>query len=133
MKKVLWFIVCLMTMVLTSCGSTKYLATANYDVCYPDGTKTYEKSVVVESYACNVGVVSHSFSGTNYISVTTSDNPLLGKDATKLRHIEETTAPMRLNSYKVIDIKKERKKTKYLNDKKKSYNDEIYMSDILNH
>lgn len=133
MKKVLWLIVCLMTMVFTSCG-TKYIVTANYDVCYPDGTRNYEKSVEVESYSeSNVGVVAHSVFGTNYISVTKSDNPLLGKDAIKLRHIDESTAPMRLNSYKVIDPKKEKKKNRYLNDKKKSYNDEIYMSDILNH
>ena len=120
-------IVCLMTMVLTSCG-TDYIVTANYDVCYPDGTKTFSESVKVDHSYGYVGVVSHSFNGTNYISITTSDNPLLGKDGIKLQHITSTTAPLRLNNY-FIEKTKKKKTTAYT----KSKGDDIYMSDILSH
>ena len=46
MKKLLWLIVCLMTMVigLSSCSTKTYEVTANYDVCYPDGTKNYDET-----------------------------------------------------------------------------------------
>ena len=114
MKKWIMAIVCLMTMVaFTSCG-TDYIVTANYDVCHPDGTATLTGKVKVnDSYGC-IGVIAHSFGGTNYISVTKSDNPLLGKDAIKLIHIESTTAPIRLNNYHVEKAKK--KKVTITND-----------------
>lgn len=98
MRKLLWLIVCLMTMVLSSCGSV-YYATANYDVCYPDGTKNYDKTVKVYSHS-EPSVVSYSFSGTNYISAVANDG--FNMDGSK--HIKggvvliSTTAPIRLNS-----------------------------------
>lgn len=108
MKRLMWLIVCLMTMVLcfTSCAPT-YNVSANYDVCYPDGTKTQTKTIKINSYSIEaINVVCHSFNGTNYISVTENDNPLDGKKATNLQHIVSTTAPMRLNDYNVVKVKK---------------------------
>ena len=103
MRKKLWLFAGFMAMMFASCG-TNYIVTANYDVCYPDGTKTYTKSVGVKSYG-DVNVVCHSLFGTNYISVVKCDNPVAGKDAIKLQHIEATTAPMRLNSFSVTNPK----------------------------
>lgn len=70
MKKVLWLIVCLMTMVigLSSC-STTYEVTANYDVCYPDGTKNYDETATIKC-STKPSVVCYSVFGTNYISIS---------------------------------------------------------------
>lgn len=102
MKKVLWLIVCLMAMAvsMTSCGST-YLATANYEVCYPDGTRSYKKSVTVSnSYGNDVRVGVFSFGGTNYIGVMKTANPIT-KEKDLSTVIASSTAPMRLTDYKV--------------------------------
>lgn len=143
MKKFLWLIVCLMTMVFTSCG-TKYIATANYDVCYPDGTRTYDGATIVRSQT-EPTVVCYSYGGTNYVSVIKTDLEfsktygsngmtfISGDLVKKAENIASSTAPMRLNSYKVINPKEEKKKVKYLNDKKHKGGDEVYMSDILSH
>jgi len=121
MKKVLWLIVCLMTMVLTSC-STSYVVSAKYDVCYPDGTKSFDNSVVVKSYnESAVNVYCHSYNGTNYLSVTTSDNPLYGKKATSLTHFISTTSPIRLKTYDVKRCKKGKHDNKEL-----ASNDDMY-------
>ena len=93
-----------MAMMFASCG-TNYIVTANYDVCYPDGTKTYTKSVDVKNSYGVIDVIAHSVGGTNYISITKFDSPMTGKDAIKLQHIEATTAPMRLNSFSVTNPK----------------------------
>ena len=71
MKKLFWCLVlCLMTVIsMTSC-QVGFLATANYDVCYPDGTQTYEDEV--EFYTNgngNIYVKAYSVGGSNYVSV----------------------------------------------------------------
>lgn len=129
MKKVLWLIVCLMTMVLSSCGST-YVVTANYDVCYPDGVKNYDKMVNVYSHS-EPSVICYSLSGTNYISAIANDG--FNMDGSK--HVKggvvmiSTTAPMRLNSFYVENTKKKNTAHKVKNK------DDIYitMNDILSH
>lgn len=108
MRKLLWLIVCLTTMVMFSSCGANYLITANYEVCYPDGTKAQDKSAEFFSTG-TPSVVCHSYAGTNYISVTTNDNPLMGKAANRLNHIASTTAPMRLNSYNVEKTKKKKR------------------------
>ena len=130
MKKVLWLIVCLMTMVigLSSCGSA-YIATANYEVCYPDGTRKYDGSVVITSKAEPI-VSCYSHGGTNYISAignslevaTNYMGGMTSKEVKKANVIASSTAPMRLNSYKV---EKTKKKARANN------NDGIYLTDIL--
>ena len=127
MKKILWLIVCLMTMVtFTSCGTT-YEVTANYDVCYPDGTRSYNETTKVENAYSVPTVICYSFSGTNYISVSSSDNPMT--NSKKAMHFITTTAPVRLNGYNVTDTKDKKKHTAYT----KTKGDDIYMSDILSH
>ena len=124
MKKLLWLIVCLMTMVvsLTSCGST-YMATANYDVCYPDGTRNFDGTAVVVS-STKPSVICYSFQGTNYVSVVktditiTSTNvngiPVMHSDnMKKAEHIASSTAPMRLNSYSIEKVKKAKPKSQW--------------------
>ena len=82
-------IVCLMTMVaFTSCGTySYYTVTANYDVCYPDGTQTRNDTAVVKVYSGDgiPDVYCYSAHGTNY--VTTNGVNFIS-----------TTAPVRLNS-----------------------------------
>lgn len=102
MKKFLSFIVCLMAIVSFSSCST-YMATANYDVCYPDGTKTYKASTLITSSTKPI-VVCYSIQGTNYIGAV--DNVKNVKNAEK---IASSTAPMRLNSFKVEKVKQENK------------------------
>ena len=104
MKKLLWLIVCLMTMIvsLTSCGSV-YLAKANYEICYPDGTKNYDKSVAVVSTS-EPSVICYSYGGSNYVSATTNDL-VNGKEIKSQKVIASSTAPIRLNSYSVEKVK----------------------------
>jgi hypothetical protein len=116
MKKFFMAIVCLMTMVLfSSCAST-YSVTANYDVCYPDGTRNYNESVVVSSTG-SPSVFCYSYDGTNYVSVIagtveTSTSHYGGyvsaKTVKKAQHFVSTTAPTRLNDYVVHKISKKR-------------------------
>jgi hypothetical protein len=107
MKKFIMALVCLMTMVvLTSCGST-YEVTANYDVCYPDGTRNYDYKNIFKN-STEPSVICYSNGGTNYLSI--------GRVIRK-----STTAPIRLNSFNV------RKLTK------KTYIEDIYMKDIIGH
>lgn len=117
MRKWIMAIVCLMTMVVfTSCSST-YVITANYEICYPDGTRPYNETVKVRSMS-TPDVVCFSYSGTNYISTFTTDG--IGKDYTpkrSQRNIASSTAPMRLNSYNV-----ESKKKKNRNGRDDMYN-----------
>lgn len=109
MRKIIMAMVCLMTMVMFSSCAANYLVTANYDVCFPDGTKTQDKSAVFTTFSKGaLNVICHSYGGTNYISVTTNDSPLMGKTATKLSHIESTTAPIRLNSYNFEKVNKKK-------------------------
>ena len=141
MKKFLWLIVCLMTMVFTSC-STKYLVMANYEVCYPDGTRTYDGSAIVNS-STEPSVACYSYGGTNYISAmgtetkassTTSSSGFTYVTANtikKAEHIVSSTAPMRLNSYTIEKINN--KGVPITKTKSKKNNDAIYMSDILSH
>ena len=130
MKKVLWFIVCLMTMVaFSSCGCT-YNVTANYEVCYPDGTRSYNETAKVKNAYSEPTVVCYSFGGTNYVSVSCSDNPII--NSKKATHYITTTAPIRLNGYSVESAKKAKKRTT-AHTKKESKYDEIYMTDILSH
>ena len=124
MKKVLWLIVCLMTMIvsLTSCGST-YMATANYDVCYPDGVRSYNDTVYVvanPSYVPSVKCISYG--GTNYISVFKYSNmrdrtkdgiTFLIKEIDKVAHITSSTAPMRLNNYSIEKVKSKTPKSQW--------------------
>lgn len=104
MKKVLWLIVCLMTMVFTSCGSI-YKVTAEYEVCYPDGVKKYTDAVVVSIYS-EPWVKDYSFGGSNYISVV-GQNYII-KDPSKYKVesiIKSSTAPMRLIKYNYVKVK----------------------------
>lgn len=112
MKKVLWLIVCLMTMIVfSSCSERCYLASAKYEVCYPDGTQTYEESVKINCHEVPY-VVCYSFGGTNYISVASMEkvNFYGEKQLKKLVHFISSTSPMRLVGYNVIEIKKEKPK-----------------------
>ena len=125
MKKVLWLIVCLMTMVigLSSC-STTYEVTANYDVCYPDGTKNYDETATIKC-SSEPSVKCYSVFGTNYISISNVGKNVYGqKTAEKLTHFKSSTSPMRLNKYSVIKVKKRKRQT---------YDGDIYMSDIISH
>ena len=125
MKKVLWLIVCLMTMVigLSSCSAT-YEVTANYDVCYPDGTKNYDETATIKC-STKPSVACYSVFGTNYISIYNVGKNVYGqKTAEKFTHFKSSTSPMRLNKYSVIKVKKRKRHT---------YSGDIYMSDILSH
>ena len=124
MRKLLWLIVCLMTMVLASCGST-YSVTASYDVCYPDGTKSYEFNKTYKN-STEPTVTCFSIGGTNYLSIHSAMDEISKNP--KGRIIISTTAPIRLTSCTVENIKKRR----YLNDKRRK-GDDIYMDDILSH
>jgi uncharacterized protein YxeA len=126
MKKFMMALVCLMTMVLTSCGTT-YNVTANYEVCYPDGTRSFSETTKIKNAYSEPVVVSYSVCGTNYISVSCSDNPIA--NSKKASHFITTTAPVRLTGYNVQSNKKKGKKTAYT----KLRGDEVYMSDILSH
>ena len=124
MKKIIMALVCLMTMVVFSSCSTTYEVTANYDVCYPDGTKNYNETATIK---CNTepSVVCYSVFGTNYISISNVEKNVYGqKTAEKLVHFKSSTSPMRLNKYSVIEVKKRKRQT---------YDGDIYMSDILSH
>ena len=112
MKKIfISMVVCLMAMVgLSSCGST-YMVTANYDVCYPDGTITYNDTTFVGSYG-KPFVKCLSFDGTNYVSSVKSVNPIYKiKDMDVIR---SSTAPMRLNFW---DADKVKLRKKYISQK----------------
>jgi len=108
MKKTICFIVCLIAIVgLSSCTPSTYLVSAKYEVCYPDGTKVYDSSVVVTSREEPV-VLCYSFNGTNYISAIKNELYADGttiKEANKASVIMSSTAPMRLNSHFVEKIK----------------------------
>lgn len=99
MKKVLWLIVCLMTMVFTSC--TTYVASAEYEVCYPDGTQKCDGSIFVNSNK-KPWVTCYSIGGSNYIAAI-DENVSTGKKTSNI--IYSSTAPIRLNSYKVEKYK----------------------------
>lgn len=119
-------LVCLMTMVigLSSCSMKTYEITANYDVCYPDGTKNYEETTTIKC-STKPSVVCFSVFGTNYISISNVVKNVYGqKTAEKLDHFKSSTSPMRLNKYSVIEVKKRKRQT---------YGGDIYMSDILSH
>ena len=123
MKKFFMALVCLMTMVLlTSCGCT-YEVTANYDVCYPDGTRTYSETTTVKNAYNEPTVVCYSFGGTNYISISCSENPMT--NSKKAIHYITTTSPLRLNGY---DVEIYKKNKKYANTKYKKGKDDAYLS-----
>ena len=117
-------LVCLMTIVVFSSCSTTYEVTANYDVCYPDGTKNYNETTTIKC-STEPSVVCYSVFGTNYISISNVEKNVYGqKTAEKLVHFKSSTSPMRLNKYSVIEVKKRKRQT---------YGGDIYMSDILSH
>lgn len=131
MKKFIMALVCLMTMVVfTSCSTKTYMVSASYDVCFPDGTKTYETTKIVES-TTEPNVSCYSFSGTNYVYIPYGEVTFMNqKEGKKNIILTSSTAPMRLNYYNVERISKKKKKnTAYT----KSKGDDIYMSDILSH
>ena len=106
MKKVLWLAVCLMTMVVFTSCTPKYLVSAKYEICYPDGTRVYEDSIKVASYA-TPKVLCHSVAGTNYVSAASMSydkNTFNERDVKKRNHIASSTAPMRLVEYKTKKI-----------------------------
>lgn len=112
-----------MVIGLSSC-STTYEVTANYDVCYPDGTKNYDEATTIKCSA-KPFVVCYSVFGTNYISISNVEKNVYGeKTVKKLVHFKSSTSPMRLNKYSVIEAKKRKRQT---------YGDDIYMSDTLSH
>lgn len=128
MKKFLWLIVCLMTMVFTSCGTYYDVAETEYEVCYPDGTqKLKDVSTLVGKKKSNAIVKSYSISGTNYLTASNGNDVV---------HIITTTAPIRLNCYKTYKEKKKMTLTAssdgYLQITPKG-KDAISMRDILNH
>lgn len=124
MKKIIMALVCLMTIVVFSSCSTTYEVTANYDVCYPDGTKNYNETTTIKC-STEPSVVCYSVFGTNYISISNVEKNVYGqKTAEKLVHFKSSTSPMRLNKYSVIEVKKR---------KRQAYGGDIYMSDILSH
>ena len=137
MKKWIMAIVCLMTMVaFTSCG-TKYVVTANYDVCYPDGTRNFNGLIVIRS-STEPNVACYSYGGTNYVSVLKTDVEINGyagsygmgninvKIVEKAEHFSSSTAPMRLNSYNIEKAKKKKQKQNYAYEKAKK--DDAYLS-----
>ena len=156
MKKFIMALVCLMTMVVfSSCSEKAYNVTANYDVCYPDGTRNYDCASVVCSHG-KPSVSCYSYGGTNYLTVTSAEN-IMKKDDKKVLKSISTTSPIRLNSWNVteykkggkprcIAIKKNGKKCNLIAEKDSEYcykhkkssrnkmkEDDIYMSDILSH
>ena len=102
MKKVLWLIVCLMTMVFTSCTYHKYIASAEYEVCYPDGTQKFNESITITSTG-EPSVICYSVHGTNYVAVAPNGEI---KGTPKL-FFRSTTAPIRLKTYNVKSAKKQ--------------------------
>ena len=103
MKKFVMAIVCLMTMVLcVSCGTT-YHVSAEYEVCWPDGTMSYsfEKTY---SNSTEPTISCYSIGGTNYLSLHSALDELSKNP--KGRIIESTTAPIRLVSSNVYKVKK---------------------------
>ena len=127
MKKFIMALVCLMTMVVfSSCGST-YEVTANYDVCWPDGTKNYNFENVYEK-SSQPAIYSYSIGGTNYLSIGSSSDKMTKNPTGKV--FVSTTAPIRLNTCSIVKIKKNKKRTTAYT---KTKGDDIYMSDILSH
>lgn len=113
MKKFIMALVCLMTMViLTSCSKTLYSVTASYDVCWPDGTRTYNDttSVKISSYTEPI-VVCYSLQGTNYVSIGYNETiDLKDPNSKDVKHYISTTAPIRLINWKVVTIKESKRK-----------------------
>ena len=144
MKKFIMALVCLMTMVVFSSCGTKYVVTANYDVCYPDGVRNYDGTTIVRSTS-EPYVSCYSYNGTNYVSVMKTDvelsnysygygasaiSTISAKTIEKAEHFSSSTAPMRLNKWNVERAKKKKNRiTAYT----KTKGDDIYMSDILSH
>lgn len=125
MKKI--FIAFIISMFMVSCSSM-YEATANvnYDVCYPDKTVTYERTLNVSfnfdnntsykfgkdpsTFADNTYIfTTYSVSGTNYVSVR---NTYFGTNGV----ITSSTAPMRINSYNINNVRKVSNKNKSNSD-----------------
>ena len=122
MKKWIMAIVCLMTMVLVSCGTKTYMVSANYDVCFPDGTKTYETTKIVKS-TCTPNVSCYSFQGTNYVYIPYGEVTFMNqKDDKKNIILTSSTAPMRLNSYHIEECKKTKARCIAVNKKGKKCN-----------
>jgi len=116
-----------------SCSTYKITSNVNYDVCYPDTTITYNKNVnmyvsskneyneaiknkkyynIYDLIKDNVNVIAHSFDGTNYLTIYINYTENKGFITGDHKNIISTTAPIRLNSYKVINIEKYKKKKK---------------------
>lgn len=141
MKKFIMALVCLMTMVVFSSCGTKYVVTANYDVCYPDGVRNYDGVTVLRS-SCEPYVSCYSYNGTNYVSAIKTDVEVNNYSTShgmssisvnaikKAEHFSSSTAPMRLNSY---SVEKAKNKKNRITANTKTKGDDIYMSDILSH
>jgi len=101
MRKLLWLIACLVTMVtFTSCNKT-YLTSAEYEVCYPDGTQRFNESISVLS-TTEPSVVCYSVNGTNYVAIV---NDLNVAKTPKIL-FRSTTAPIRLKTYDIKRVKR---------------------------
>ena len=120
MKKVLWLIVCLMTITLTSCNSYYDVVESDYEVCYPDGTKKFtttstllgKKSSIPYTICCSDG-------GTNYLLAVSKKEE--GGTIDRVQIIS-TTAPIRLNGYKAVNKIKEKK-----NRSKNKRTDDVFL------
>ena len=103
MKKLVFGILCLLFM--ESCSST-YQVTANYDVHFPNETKTFESVEIIRvtKMSGEPKVIMTSFGGSNYIALVSSNANINGlKDV--YGSIYSNTAPLELNSYKVTKVK----------------------------
>lgn len=109
MKKLLWITICLMMVALATSCKCAYVASVNYDVCYPDGTQNVNDTAVIASFGMPT-IICMSYGGTNYVSAFTSDiNIATYKPKNVESVIFSSTAPVRLNNYSVKKIKKNKK------------------------
>ena len=91
--------------LMTSCSST-YQVTASYDVHFPNETKTFESVGTIRANKASgePKVVMVSFNGSNHIALVSSGVNINGmKDV--YGSIYSSTAPIELNSYKVVKVK----------------------------
>ena len=111
MKKfILMSVVCLMAVIsFSSCSEYKYLAKADFDVCFPDGTQTMERSEYIFS-ANPLHIEVASWGGTNYVyAVTSNFKGTYGEKVKGLTVMYSSTSPIRLINQDVQEIKKNKK------------------------
>ena len=81
------------------------MVTADYEVCFPDGTKSYNetKTIKCSNYP---SVVCYSLLGTNYVSISDAKRNRYGQKTTEeLVHFKSSVYPIRLNNYSVVKLK----------------------------